>query len=593
MIVLNKRLVQFIIAASVLSLLGVLFLHDDDPASASAPAPRPIDDLIRNARDELDALLAKESSNVKDAARRYRERRGRHPPPGFDAWVDFALANNATLVEDFFDQIHHDLGPFWGVEPATLRWQARSFQHTISVRNGSASFRSDRDRRWMVLWHNLTNSVARHLPDLDMPINVMDESRLLVKWEAIEGHMARERASRVLAPVENVTDGYPQLPEPVLDPEPFDARWISTGPYWALARDTCPPGSDARNAEPPTNTSGPPPMPEGFPAHSYSGYVQNWTLAKDPCAIPHIQEMHGTFIEPISLKTSKELFPMFGGSKLPMNNEILIPPAMYWTEDPFYSGGEEDHGGPWAEKHSKMMWRGAGTGGRNKKENWTRFQRHRFLSMVNGTSVRQAELSADPPPNFELPSYTHYPLGAVEDGGSLGAWVDTFSDTGFVHLVCFPAQGNKHCPYTDPYFAVRQGMDMAAQYAYKYLPDLDGNSFSGRYRGFLRSNALPVKATIYAEWHDSRLVPWLHFVPMDNSFVDVYGIMDYFLGVDGVRPGHDAAARTIAEDGQAWANRVLRREDMQIYVYRLLLEYARVLDERRNVLGYVDDLLHD
>jgi len=156
-------------------------------------------------------------------------------------------------------------------------------------------------------------------------------------------------------------------------------------------------------------------------------------------------------------------------------------------------------------------------------------------------------------------------------------------------LLCWPPEGNLHCSYTDPYFEVKGSMPMKAQYTYKYLPDVDGNSFSGRYRGFLLSSSLPIKATIYNEWHDSRLVPWAHFVPMDSTFMDIYGIMEYFVGYPGAE-SHDSVARKIALDGQSWAAKVLRREDMQIYVYRLLLEYARICDDRRNLLGYVDDL---
>jgi hypothetical protein len=43
---------------------------------------------------------------------------------------------------------------------------------------------------------------------------------------------------------------------------------------------------------------------------------------------------------------------------------------------------------------------------------------------------------------------------------------------------------------------------------------------------------------------------------MDNSVVDMYGIFDYFLGTG------DDAARNIAEKGRAWADMVLRREDI-------------------------------
>ena len=329
--------------------------------------------------------------------------------------------------------------------------------------------------------------------------------------------------------------------------------------------------------------------------------------------------MHGTFVEPLSISTTSLLFPIFSGSKLPMNNDILIPPAMYWTDDPFYSGGTEAHGGDWAKKQDVVMWRGAGSGGRNRRENWRRFQRHRFASMTNGTTVRNAEMGVEEPPNFELPEFAAYHLTTPKSGRYLGDWIDTFSDVGIVHLLCFPDEGSSRCSYTDPYFDVRTPIPMSKQYGSKYLPDIDGNSFSGRYRAFLQSTSLPIKATIYEEWHDSRLVPWLHFVPMDNSFVDFYGIMEYFLGVKGGSfddggllshgkighrmfkkraskegdnaDGHDRDAERIAIAGMDWANRVLRREDMQIYVYRLLLEFARVCDDSRDDLGWAGDLL--
>jgi hypothetical protein len=111
---------------------------------------------------------------------------------------------------------------------------------------------------------------------------------------------------------------------------------------------------------------------------------------------------------------------------------------------------------------------------------------------------------------------------------------------------------------------------MSKQFDYKFLPDIDGNSFSGRYLSFLRSTSVSIKATVYSEWHDDRLIPWLHFVPMHNSFVDMYGILDYFLGIGDdhvamLYGAHDEAAKKIAHRGQEWANKVLRKEDMHVY----------------------------
>lgn len=182
---------------------------------------------------------------------------------------------------------------------------------------------------------------------------------------------------------------------------------------------------------------------------------------------------------------------------------------------------------------------------------------------------------------FELPSKEIYPNRRIKDG-QLGAWLKSFADTAFVHL-CPPNQ----CSWFGKAFQLSKEIPMKKQYYYKFLPDVDGNSFSARFRGFLRSTSLPLKATVYTEWHDDRIVPWLHFVPLDNTFQDIYPALDFFADGDG--PG-DVAARFIAERGKEWAETALRREDMRLYVWRLLLEWARVCDPNRHTLGFVDDL---
>jgi hypothetical protein len=65
--------------------------------------------------------------------------------------------------------------------------------------------------------------------------------------------------------------------------------------------------------------------------------------------------------------------------------------------------------------------------------------------------------------------------------------------------------------------------------------------------------------------------------------------MEYFIGNEVVGlAGHDDIAEKIATEGKVWTEKVLRREDMQIYVMRLLLEYARLCDDDRDVLGWAE-----
>ena len=365
-------------------------------------------------------------------------------------------------------------------------------------------------------------------------------------------------------------------------------------PYFEKARRACAPDSLSRLAqiERDYNHDAIVKVDNTVP-HSYQGYVSNYTLLSDICHQPDLQSLHGAFIEPESLRASDHLFPLFGGSKLSVNNEILLPPPMYWESNERFGGGA-DHGIPWSEKNSTVVWRGFATGGRNKADNWKGFQRHRFISMANGTQVKRAETGVEPPVNYALPPDS-YKVKAAK-GQHMGDWLSTFTDVGFVNLRCFPKPEDGICPYTADHYELLPEMTMSEQYNCKYLPDLDGNSFSGRFWSFLQSNSLPIKATIFREWHDSRLVPWKHFVPMDNRYLDFYGIMEYFMGYSlpedpkRIVEGHDAAAEAIALAGQEWASKVLRKEDMQIYVFRLLLEFARVTDDNRELLGYVADI---
>ncbi len=43
---------------------------------------------------------------------------------------------------------------------------------------------------------------------------------------------------------------------------------------------------------------------------------------------------------------------------------------------------------------------------------------------------------------------------------------------------------------------------------YKYIMDLDGMSYSGRFMAFLASDSVPVKATMYKEFYSDWIQPW-------------------------------------------------------------------------------------
>lgn len=545
--------------------------------------------LIKEARQSHEARLEEQPTSLAVAASLYRQRRGRHPPPGFDAWFRYAVSRDAFISESYFDRIYHDLAPFWALDANETVYRASSWHHVVRVRHGAASFTGDVKGRvpWMQLWTDLIAKAAPHLPDVDMPINMMDESRLLVPWENINQYVAEERKMRSIAPLGKVARDYTGLDaidELSNSSTPYEPEWL-IGDFWDIARDTCSPTAPSRLLNSPANFTQFPLFPDQaltHPDYAERGYVRNFTASMDACIQPWLRETHGTFVEPVSIKSTKELIPIFSGSKIHnMNNDILIPGAMYATDDPMYSGGK-GHGPRWDRKITGTVWRGVASGGRNRAENWSHFHRHRLVEMLNATTVARMEREHTRAATFEMPpaSIYNFPRRKKEQ---LAAWLNETANAGFTELLCHPRDD---CSYVEPYLSPVPGMPMAEQYRFKFMPDVDGNSFSARFRGFLLSTSMPIKATIYAEWHDDRLQPWVHFVPMTNSFQDLYGILDFFTRD---RAG-DEAARRIAAQGRDWASRVLRKEDMMLYVWRLLLEFARICDDKREVLGYVDDL---
>ncbi|CAK7199848.1 hypothetical protein SEUCBS139899_002534 [Sporothrix eucalyptigena] len=575
-------------------------VHTVPTTSPETEAEHPIEYLIREANQTFTDLLSQETHSLKEAASAYRKRRGRHPPPLFDRWHKFATERNAVIVESFWDQIYDDLHPFWALPPKLIQREAREFDMTIKIRRGHAMTNSQ--WFWTQLWLDLLQTIESELPDMDLALNAMDEPRVVVPWEAMANYAVEADRTKGFPKIEEVLTSFQTLLWTSNDKEEDkkeEDRWTTSGSFWDIVRRGCAPQSATRQNEPrPLSKGKKPPLDEKYTTpHMYRGFVSNSSLASDLCHQPDLQQLNGIFIEPLSIKSTNVLLPIFGGSKLSVNNDILLPAPMYWSNEERFAAPPDTTS--WRQKKDRAVWRGVATGGHNRESNWKGFQRHRFVTMNDADLLDKAENDTTGAPNFVLPAKSYHVR--AQEAGRLGGWVAEWSDCGFVDLMCDEdtrphiktKEGedepprDKNCSYVDPYFTLRDGIPLQKQFLSKYLPDIDGNSFSGRYLAFLKSSSLPIKATIWKEWHDARLVTWKHFVPMDNRYGDWFGIMDFFLGNGNV------AAEKIAKAGKEWAERVLRREDMQVYVLRLLLEYARVLDEKRELLGWVEDLIQE
>ncbi|KXJ93662.1 hypothetical protein Micbo1qcDRAFT_158517 [Microdochium bolleyi] len=568
----------------------------------------PIERLVVDSHATHQGWLKRRTLDLHTAADLYRQRRGRHPPPGFDAWFRYAQRHNAVVVESFFDRIEADMAPFWGVDHNDLAQSAAQWHSVVAVRAGAVTATGKLGKRntpFLKIWADLVAEAGPNLPDLNMPINNLDEPRVMMPWHDVDNLMQSERQSRKVLPVEDVEQSFTGTSIPSVDPEsPYaEPAWRLSG-MWDMIRQACPDGSGGRDTAQPEDMLSPLHLPSAAVMEAeVAGYTKNFTAAKDLCHMPQLSGAHAQLIRPSTMMATTKPMPMFSGCKMLVNNDILIPGAAYlgefktilpWTT-PHYSA-KATTSIPWRKKAQAVFWRGITSGGLSSEDNWHRFHRFRLVEMLNGTHISRVEHGLEDAKSFELPTShdqadspgaSTYPDLVKDLHGKMGPWLESHADAGFTRFFCERGNSLETCSFLQPHFDLRKEVSMSKQFRYKFLPDADGNSYSGRYRSFLLSTSLPIKSTLFAEWHDDRLLPWLHFVPSEVENRDLYAILHYFTRDER----GDRVAQFIAEQGAAWAARVLRREDMLLYVWRVLLEWARVCDENRERLGFVGDLV--
>ena len=86
-----------------------------------------------------------------------------------------------------------------------------------------------------------------------------------------------------------------------------------------------------------------------------------------------------------------------------------------------------------------------------------------------------------------------------------------------------------------------------------------------------------LKSTIFPEWYSDQIIPWVHYVPVKVDYSDLYDIMAFFVGTPDGKGSHDDLAEKIGAAGKQFAQKHWRRIDMASYMFRLVLEYRRLL----------------
>jgi hypothetical protein len=586
-------------------------------AQRSMTGPAALSDMIDRARASSQAWIRKaaQSQSLSEAVRLYQVRYGMLPPPNFDKWYMFATAHNSAII-DTFDQIHDDLLPFWGIPPAVLRTRTTHLVEQTHAGIGGFSIRNHTiylspltpgSHFWMMEgYRGMVEPFVEWLPDMDLAFNIDDECRVVVLFNDIQELTGKGRQAQARVPVTGAKASFSEILEPS-----WTARHLEEGFKEAHSEDPLTPFISFRHEVysifddfiAPTCAPSSPALSQRWWSRkeclpSGRGVVQDIAASMDLCQRPDIARMHGFLLDPAILGVSRTLLPIFSQSRVSGYRDILVPSP--WN---FLGKTKVDvmADRPWFAKMNSIFWRGSSTDGASRTSTWTSFLRSRLVHIGQLASHRP-----------RIPAAVDMVSGHATPSAR-----EPIMNVSFVGEFYKGEPGDKHAQTAAFYGKEGKpppGVDFQEHWAHRHLVDLDGAAFSGRFIPFLQSHSLPYRAALFRTWYEERIHAWQHYVPLDVSLMNLLGLVEHMEKIDGTgavqsppsfrergmsesaaadvgRDDYDklsgvTTGHRIATDGRRWAHKALRNVDMQIYMFRLLLEWARLVDDDREELGF-------
>lgn len=166
----------------------------------------------------------------------------------------------------------------------------------------------------------------------------------------------------------------------------------------------------------------------------------------------------------------------------------------------------------WSDKpYNKILWRGSTTGpSHDRVTNWRKSQRIRLALLANSVSQN---------PNARV--YT-----TASDNVTLAAYTPDLSPLNKRLFDVLLAGGPKQCSVSDGTCEIMKRILPFAESSmseeqgnlYKYVLDVNGNGWSGRFQRLLGSNAAVLKSTAFTEWWGDRIQPWVQSVGRWSAF---------------------------------------------------------------------------
>ncbi|KAF7288995.1 CAP10 domain-containing protein [Mycena indigotica] len=278
------------------------------------------------------------------------------------------------------------------------------------------------------------------------------------------------------------------------------------------------------------------------PTYTYFYNKPGCTIMRSKDGFPDVaNDDSAFFLSSAKTQWTEDLYPILSMTKVsPCFADILFPIEYYYTRSWWSRKFGHENNIAWNDKQEKIYWRGTASGGQIFDDNWRNFTRFKLVDK----------------------SHAHPDL--------LDAEITTFADE-----LCM---GRPEC-HRDQIMAEYKITGALTPkenaYKHKYLLDVDGMTFSGRFLGLLRSGSLVFKMTVFEEYFNEWLRPYEHYIPVAPDLSDLFEKLAW-------AKEHDAEARMIQERGKAVAGGIVTDGQNDCYFALVLLEWARLQEIARN-----------
>ncbi|KAK3336301.1 hypothetical protein B0T19DRAFT_471411 [Cercophora scortea] len=508
----------------------------EDPAADWSNHPVML--LHAQAQAKFEALIKRQSKSPQEAEDEYVRRYGRNPPPGFRQWVQYALVYKSPIIDDF-DTLSDSVHRFHHLTAAEIARRVReagqgkivNFHGAHHDRIGRCVFANQKFskgcRHFADPLTEMLGDARKLAPNVEFLLNFLDEPSVL-------GSSPPQGGKR---PSASWTD-LSQQPIASRVAEACRIRGNSTTKI-AIA---------------------------DIPIHTYGlPFVQDVEGSKDLCQHPELASSHGFLMGPTTFRQMRTELPLLSQAAPHPFSDILYPSTHYGLKTSLYKQIKDRS---WSRKKNAVYWAGSSTGGVWTPTTWRHGHRQRLATLgLQHNNNAFTYLHTSPNIPFLTTINTTNPLPPSLFAITLTKIVN--SATPAVHAAQESFFHPPHSPDPDNR-ALR----------YRLALDIDGNSYSGRFYRLLASRSAPLKMTVFREWHDDRLVPWLHYFPVSAGMEELPELVRFLTSTDEGR----RIAEGVARAGRAWYHRALGEREQGVYLYRVMVEMAWLRDGGRKAV---------